>query len=71
MAPKVKCTLCHKPYSSSYIRRHMKKDHEDQSKDLEMGEQNVGNVTMWVENEKSFQSRDLDSFMNDKSDVEI
>ena len=49
----------------------MKKDHEDQSKDLEMGEQNVVNVTMWVENEKSFQSRDLDSFLNDKSDVEI
>ena len=52
MAPKVKCTLCNKPYSASYMRRHMKKDHGDQIKDIEMGTQNVENVTMWVENEK-------------------
>jgi hypothetical protein len=55
------------------MRRHMKKDHEDQTKDLEKGEQNVNNVTMWVENEKnaSFQTRDLESFLNNKSDAEI
>ena len=51
----------------------MKKDHEDQTKDLEKGEQNVNNVTMWVENEKnaSFLTRDLESFLKNKSDAEI
>ena len=74
MAPKVKCTLCHKPYSASYLKRHMKKDHEDQEdqpKDLEMGTQNVENVTMWVENEKSFQTREIESFLNNKSEGEL
>ena len=51
----------------------MKKDHEDQTKDLEKGDQNSDNVTMWVENEKnaSFQTRDLESLFNNKSDAEI
>ena len=51
----------------------MKKDHDDQLKDIEMGEQNVSNVAMWVENEKdmSNQTRDLDSFLNNKSDCDI
>ena len=73
MAPKVKYTLCQKPYSISYMRRHMKKDHDDQPKDIEMGDQNVSNVALWVENEKdlSHQTRDLDSFLNNKSDGEI
>ena len=73
MAPKVKCTLCKKPYSASYMRRHMKKDHGDQIKDIEMGTQNVENVTMWVENERdmSFQTREIESFLNNKSDGEI
>ena len=52
MAPKVKYTLCQKPYSISYMRRHMKKDHDDQPKDIEMGEQNVSNVALRVENKK-------------------
>ena len=49
----------------------MKKDHEDHTKDLEMGAEDVGNVTMWVENEKSFRTRDLESFLNNKSDGEL
>ena len=51
----------------------MKKDHEDQTKDLEKRDQNVDNVTMWVENEKNayFQTRDLESFLKNKSDAEI
>ena len=51
----------------------MKKDHDDQTKDLEMGEQHATNVALWVENEKdlSVQTRDLESFVNNKSDGEI
>ena len=49
----------------------MKKDHEDHSKDIELGTQSVGNATMSVQNEKdaSFQTRDLESFLNEKSDM--
>ena len=71
MAPKVKCTICQKPYSASYLKRHIKKDHNDQSDDIEKGVQNVENVTMWVENEKSFQTRELESFFNNESDGEF
>jgi hypothetical protein len=55
------------------MRRHMKKDHDDLPKDVEMGTQNASNVALWVENEKdlSYQTRDLDSFLNNKSDGEI
>ena len=49
----------------------MKKAHEDPSKDIEMGVQNVANATMWVENELSFQTRDLESFLKNKSDIEL
>ena len=51
----------------------MKKDHGDQIKDIEMGAQHVENATMWVENEKdmSFQTREIESFLNNKSDGEI
>ena len=71
MAPKVKCTICQKPYSANYLKRHMKKDHNDKSNDVEMGAQNVENVVMWVENETSFQTRDLESFLNNESDGDI
>ena len=51
----------------------MKKDHVDPSKDTELGTQNVSNATMWVENEKdvSIQTRDLESYLNEKSDGEF
>ena len=49
----------------------MKKAHEDPSKDIEMGVQNVANATMWVENELSFQTRYLESFLKNKSDIEL
>ena len=54
----------------------MKKEHCGPAKDPELGEQqevDVNMVNMWVENEKemSFATRDLDSFLNNKSDQEI
>ena len=76
MAPTVKFNICSKPYSVGYIKKHMKKDHGDTEKDQELGGQvevNVNMVNMWVENEKekSFATRDLDSFLNNQSDLEI
>ena len=76
MAPKVKCHVCSKPYSVGYLKKHIKKDHSDQGKDIELGDQgevNVNKVNMWVENEKemSFATRDLDSFLNNQSDLDI
>ena len=73
MAPKVNCLVCSKPYSVGYLKKHMKKEHSDPAEDLEVGRQEEVNVNMWVENEKemSFATRDLDSFLNNKSDLEI
>ena len=76
MAPKVKCHICSKPYSVGYLKKHIEKEHVDQAKDIELGDQiqvNVNKVNMWVEHEKeiSFATRDLDSFLNNQSDFEI
>ena len=54
MAPEVKCHICSKPYSVGYL-KHIKKDHSDQAKDIELGDQeqvNVNKVNMWVGNKK-------------------
>ena len=71
MAPKVKCTLCSKPYSVNYMKRHMKKDHESLTNDVEKGR--AVEINVWVENEKdmSYASRDLESFLRNNSDNEL
>ena len=41
--------------SVGYLKKHIKKDHSDQAKDIELGDQeqvNVNKVNMWVGNKK-------------------